>query len=151
MRVRTRYRPSLVFRLIQICSDFKFKFSGGIQSFGLKTTSHGKPDAKNFFWGQIYHVKWFSGLKVKYPQRTWTWTCCKPGYAWKPGHYARSARERTACCINIYPRKEVSKNAVIVTHSVVRVINFISLGRSDLEGCLEAIVVSKPHLYVSNW
>ena len=28
------------------------------------------------FWGQIYHVRWFSGQKVEYLQRTWT--CCKP-------------------------------------------------------------------------
>ena len=37
------------------------------------------------FGGQIYHAKWLSGQKIEYLQRTWTWTCCKPGCAWKPG------------------------------------------------------------------
>ena len=45
--VRPRYRPSLVFRLSLVCS--KFKFSTGIQIFGVKITSHGKPDTKNSF------------------------------------------------------------------------------------------------------
>ena len=43
-RVGARYKPSLVFRLCLVCS--KFKFSAGIQFFGLKTTLHGKPDIK---------------------------------------------------------------------------------------------------------
>ena len=30
-------------------SKFKLKFFAGIQLFGLKTTSHGKPDLKNSF------------------------------------------------------------------------------------------------------
>ena len=45
--VRPRYVPSLVFRLSLVCS--KFKFSAGIQIFGLKITSHGKPGPKNSF------------------------------------------------------------------------------------------------------
>ena len=64
VRVRTRYKLSLVFRLSPVCSKFKFMLSAGIQLFGLKTTSHGKSDLKNSFLGQIYHVKWFSGQKV---------------------------------------------------------------------------------------
>ena len=47
VRVRTRYKPSLVFRLGLVLS--MVKFSAGIQLFGLKTTSHGKPDPKNSF------------------------------------------------------------------------------------------------------
>ena len=47
IRVRTRYKLSLVFRLSLVCS--KFKFSAGIQLFGMKTTSYGKPDLKNSF------------------------------------------------------------------------------------------------------
>ena len=47
-----------------------------------KPLHKGKPDLKNHFWGQFYHVKWFSGQKVEHLQRTWT--CCKPGWAWKP-------------------------------------------------------------------
>ena len=39
------YGPSLVFRNSLVCS--KFKFSAGIQLFGMKITSHGKPDLKN--------------------------------------------------------------------------------------------------------
>ena len=49
VRVRARYKPSLVFRLCLVCS--KFTFSAGIQLFGLKTTSQGKPDPKNSFPG----------------------------------------------------------------------------------------------------
>ena len=45
--VRPRYGPSLVFRLSLVCS--KFKFSAGIQIFGMKITSHGKPGSKNSF------------------------------------------------------------------------------------------------------
>ena len=48
-RVRDRYKPSLVFRLCLVCS--KFTFSVGIQLFGLKTTSVGKPDLKYSFLG----------------------------------------------------------------------------------------------------
>ena len=47
--VRSRYKLSLVFRLIPVCSKFKLKFSVGIQLFDLKTTSHGKPDLRNSF------------------------------------------------------------------------------------------------------
>ena len=47
VRVRARYKPSLVFRLGLVLS--KFTFSAGIQLLGLKTTSHGKPDLKNSF------------------------------------------------------------------------------------------------------
>ena len=47
VRVRTRYKLSLVFRLSLVCSKFKFMLSVGIQLFGLKTTPHGKPDLKN--------------------------------------------------------------------------------------------------------
>ena len=49
VRVRARYKPSLVFRLSLGYS--KFKFSAGIQLFSLKTTSHGKTDPKNSFPG----------------------------------------------------------------------------------------------------
>ena len=45
--VRARYNPSLVFRLSLVLS--MVKFSAGIQLFGLKTTSHGKPGPKNSF------------------------------------------------------------------------------------------------------
>ena len=44
---RVRYKLSLVFRLIPVCSELKFKFSVGIQIFDLKTTSQGKSDLKN--------------------------------------------------------------------------------------------------------
>ena len=45
--VRSRYRLSLFFR---ISLDYgKFKFSTGIERFGLKTISHGKPDLKKSF------------------------------------------------------------------------------------------------------
>ena len=47
VRVRARYKPSLVFRLSPVFSKFRFMFSVGIQLFGLKTTSHGKSDLKN--------------------------------------------------------------------------------------------------------
>ena len=43
-------RARLVFRLSLICSKYKFKFSVGIQLFGLKITSHGKSDLKNAFF-----------------------------------------------------------------------------------------------------
>ena len=46
VRVRARYKPSLVFRLSLVCSKFKFRLSAGIQLFGLKTTSHDKSDHK---------------------------------------------------------------------------------------------------------
>ena len=49
VRVRARYKPSLVFRLNLVCSKFKFKSSASIQLFGLKTTSHVKYDLKNSF------------------------------------------------------------------------------------------------------
>ena len=39
--------PILIFRLGLVCS--KLTFSAGIQLFGLKTTSHGKPGLKNSF------------------------------------------------------------------------------------------------------
>ena len=39
----------LVFKLIPVCSKLKFKFVTSIQLLGLKTTSHGKPDLKNWF------------------------------------------------------------------------------------------------------
>ena len=43
------YKLSLVFMLSPVCCKFKFTLSAGIQPFGLKTTSHGKPDLKNSF------------------------------------------------------------------------------------------------------
>ena len=46
-RVWARYKSSMVFRLSLVLS--MVKFSAGIQLFGLKTTSHGKPDLKNEF------------------------------------------------------------------------------------------------------
>ena len=49
--VKSRYKLSLVFRLSPVWSKFKFKFSAGIQLFGLKTTSHGKQDLN-----QIRHL-----------------------------------------------------------------------------------------------
>ena len=84
---------------------------------------------KIHFWGQISHLKWFSGQKVEYPRITSTQTCRKTCWAWKPSwactwlwpwqnkkfqiffskyqirHNTRSPRERTACCVNICPRK----------------------------------------------
>ena len=51
VRVRVWYKPSLVFRLSLVLS--MYKFSAGIQLFGLKTTSHGKSDLKIHFWGRI--------------------------------------------------------------------------------------------------
>ena len=65
VRVRARYKLSLVFRLSPVCSKFKLMLSAGIQLFGLKTTSHGKSDLENDFLGQVYHVKWFSAQKVE--------------------------------------------------------------------------------------
>ena len=62
-----------------------FNFSVDFNLFGLKTTSHGKSDVKMNFWGQIYHVKWWSGQKVEYQQRTWTSRCSKQCWAWKQG------------------------------------------------------------------
>ena len=50
-RVRARYKLSLIFRFSLVCSIFKFKFSGDIKFFSLKTTSHGKSDLKNSFFG----------------------------------------------------------------------------------------------------
>ena len=47
VRVRARYKTSLVFRLRPVLSMVKFKFSAGIQLYGLKTISHGKSDLKN--------------------------------------------------------------------------------------------------------
>ena len=46
VRVRARYKLSLVFRLSLVLSMVKFKLAAGIQLFGLKTTSHGKSDLK---------------------------------------------------------------------------------------------------------
>ena len=40
---------------------------------------------KIHFRGKIYHVKWFSGQKGECPRIAWAWTCCIPGWAWKPG------------------------------------------------------------------
>ena len=48
-RVWARYKSSMVFRLSLVLSKFKFMLPMGIQFFGLKTTSHGKPDLKNEF------------------------------------------------------------------------------------------------------
>ena len=47
--VRSRNSFSLVFRLSMVYR--KFKFSTGIQLFGLKTTSQGIPGPKNSFFG----------------------------------------------------------------------------------------------------
>ena len=44
VRVRARYKTSLVFRLSLVLS--MVKFSAGIQLFGLKTTLHDKSDLK---------------------------------------------------------------------------------------------------------
>ena len=49
VRVRARYKLSLVFSLCPVCSKFKFMLSAGIQLFGLKTTSHGNSYLKNEF------------------------------------------------------------------------------------------------------
>ena len=49
VRVKARYKLSLVFRVSTFCSMFKFMLSVGIQLFGLKTISHGNPDFKNSF------------------------------------------------------------------------------------------------------
>ena len=46
VRVRARYKTSLVFRLSLVLSMIKFMLSAGFQRFGLKTTSHGKSDLK---------------------------------------------------------------------------------------------------------
>ena len=62
--VRSRYRLSLVFRLGLVCSNFKF--SAGIQLFGLKTTSHGKPDLKSSFSGSyLRHSKVQGEVRVQ--------------------------------------------------------------------------------------
>ena len=51
LRVRTRYKPSLFFRLSLVCSKIKFKFFMGIQLFGLKTmVKHGKSDPIKVFF-----------------------------------------------------------------------------------------------------
>ena len=52
-RVWARYKSSMVFRLSTVWSKFKFMLPMGIQLFGLKTTSHGKPDLKNEFSWQF--------------------------------------------------------------------------------------------------
>ena len=46
VRVRARYKLSLVFRLSLVLSMVKFMLAAGIQLFALKTTSHGKSDLK---------------------------------------------------------------------------------------------------------
>ena len=46
VRVKARYKTSLVIRISPVCSKLKFMFSVGIQLFGLKATSHGKSDLK---------------------------------------------------------------------------------------------------------
>ena len=64
VRVRARYKPSLVFRLSMVWSKFKLMFSAGIQLFGLKPLHMVNLTSKYEFLGQIYDVKWFSGQKV---------------------------------------------------------------------------------------
>ena len=61
VRVRARYKLSLVFRLSPVCSKFKFMFSVGIQLLAWKPLSMVNLTSKYEFLGQIYHVKWFSG------------------------------------------------------------------------------------------
>ena len=58
VRVKARYKLNVVFRFNPVCSKFKLKFSTISQFFGLKTSSHGKPDQKNEFLRSGYHVKW---------------------------------------------------------------------------------------------
>ena len=57
--VRVRYKSSLVFRISLVCR--KFTFSAGLQVFGLKTTSHGKPDLKNIIAEVGFEVRPHSG------------------------------------------------------------------------------------------
>ena len=61
VRVRARYKLRLVFRLSTFCSKFKFMLSAGIQLFGLKTTSQGKPDLKKFIFEVRFTLRWHSG------------------------------------------------------------------------------------------
>ena len=82
-RGRTRFKPSLVFMLSLVCSTFKFMYPRVINFLAWKPLHMVNLTSKYESLGQIYHVKWFSGQKIEYPQRTWT--CCKPGWAWKPG------------------------------------------------------------------
>ena len=132
VRVRARYKLSLVNRLSPVCSKFKFIFSVGTQLFGLKTTSHGKSDLKNSYLMSDLPCEVVFRPKSEYPWITWTWTCWKQGWAWKPAwactwpwpwqnkkiqnffsknqirHNAKSPCERTACCVNVCPKKGVS-------------------------------------------
>ena len=119
IRFRARYKLSLVFRLSPVCSKFKFMLSAGIQPFGLKTTSHGKPDLKNSFsrsdlpckvvfrpksWIPAENVNLLQprlSLKTKlslYLVQTMTKKNFYKKIKW-PLH------ERKACCVNICPKK----------------------------------------------
>ena len=82
VRVRARYKPSLVFRLGLVLS--KFTFSAGIQLFGLKTTSHGKPDLKKSFSrsdevGVKVHEFFGSGLPCEVVFRPENWVPAENG------------------------------------------------------------------------
>ena len=69
IRVRGRYKSSLVFSLSPICNKFKFKLSVGIKLFGLKTTSHGKPNLKNSFLKSDLPCEVVFRPKVEYLQK----------------------------------------------------------------------------------
>ena len=81
VRVRTRYKLSLVFRLSPVCSKFKLKFFVGIQLFGLKTTSPGKPDLKNSFLRPDLPCEVVFRPESVMPAKT----SCILGRTWKPG------------------------------------------------------------------
>ena len=131
VRVRTRYKLSLVFKLSPVSSKFKFMLSARIQLFGLKTNSHGKPDLKNSFpksdlrcgdfrvrlrWKLGYSDTLYSTISPFFDWKpgwacTWSWPWTKKKFTFFSQNQiclnARSPWERTACCVNICPRKWV--------------------------------------------
>ena len=61
VKVRARYKDSLVFRLSLVCS--KSKFSTGIQLFAMTTTSYALVDSSLFFVPTKYECAKLIGLK----------------------------------------------------------------------------------------
>ena len=129
VRVRARYKLSLVFRLSPVCSKFKFKFSAGVQLFGLKTTSHGKLDLKNEFLSLGLPCEMVFRQKSCILAENLNLNLLQTGLSLKTRlelylaliltqkkflnlfsknqmhHYTHSPRKRTAWCVNICPRK----------------------------------------------
>ena len=104
----------------------------GYSLFGLKTTSQGKSDIKYEFLRSDFPCEVVFRPKnwITTDNMNLNLTLLKPNWAWKPcwtcylaltltrknfkffffknqiRYYARSPRERTACCVNICPKKE---------------------------------------------